>query len=130
MIFRALCKLSNCDLSEGYSSVFLTSITLYLFIHLEFSLPAESVEVKSKILSLELLLAVLQNAGPVFKTTYRFINTAFKRYLCPSIGINGTSSLPRVFQLTLNIFFQVISNFKIYLKVSTHTRLSSVRRAV
>lgn len=74
-------------------------------------------DVKSKILSLELVLTILQNAGPTFKNTYRFINTAFKRYLCPSIGINGTSSLPRVFQLTLSVFLLLISNFKVYLKV-------------
>jgi brefeldin A-inhibited guanine nucleotide-exchange protein len=96
MIFRALCKLSNVDLPEG--------------------LQPDSVDVKSKVLSLELVLAILQSAGPSFKRTYRFINTDFKRYLCPSIGINGISSLPRVFQLTLNIFLLLISNFKVYLK--------------
>jgi len=76
------------------------------------------VDVKSKILSLELILSILQTAGPTFKHTHRFINKAFKRYLCPSIGINGISSLPRVFQLTLNVFLLLISNFKVYLKVS------------
>jgi len=96
MIFRALCKLSSADLPEG--------------------LPSDSVEAKSKILSLELVLAILQNAGPVFKNTHRFINTAFKRYLCPSIGTNGISPLPRVFQLTLSIFLLLISDFKTYLK--------------
>lgn len=74
-------------------------------------------DVKSKILSLELILSILQTAGPTFKHTHRFINKAFKRYLCPSIGINGISSLPRVFQLTLNVFLLLISNFKVYLKV-------------
>lgn len=77
----------------------------------------DSVDVKSKILSLELILSILQTAGPTFKHTHRFINKAFKRYLCPSIGINGISSLPRVFQLTLNVFLLLISNFKVYLKV-------------
>lgn len=96
MLFRALCKLSNVDLPEG--------------------LLPDSVDVKSKILSLELILSILQTAGPTFKHTHRFINKAFKRYLCPSIGINGISSLPRVFQLTLNVFLLLISNFKVYLK--------------
>lgn len=45
--------------------------------------PLRSHELRSKILSLQLLLSILQNAGPVFRTNEMFIN-AIKQYLCVS----------------------------------------------
>ena len=73
-------------------------------------------ELRSKILSLQLLLSILQNAGPVFRTNEMFIN-AIKQYLCVALSKNGVSSVPQVFELSLAIFLTLLSNFKQHLKM-------------
>ena len=73
-------------------------------------------ELRSKILSLELLLSCLQNAGPVFRTHPMFIN-AIKQYLCVALSKNGVSSVPAVFELSLAIFLTLLSYFKTHLKM-------------
>ncbi|XP_077991507.1 brefeldin A-inhibited guanine nucleotide-exchange protein 1-like [Glandiceps talaboti] len=97
LVFRSLCKLSMKPLPDG---------------------PADpkSHELRSKVLSLQLLLSVLQNAGPVFRTNEMFIN-AIKQYLCVALSKNGVSSVPEVFELSLAIFLTLLSNFKTHLKM-------------
>ena len=73
-------------------------------------------EMKSKILSLELLQTIMQN-GQVFRTKEKFINDVLRKYLCPSIGINGTSPNHRVFEISLSLFLSLILHFKDFLKV-------------
>lgn len=73
-------------------------------------------ELRSKVLSLQLLLSILQNAGPVFQTNEMFIN-AIKQYLCVALSKNGVSSVPNVFELSLAIFVTLLSNFKQHLKM-------------
>lgn len=81
-----------------------------------FFLHFRSHELRSKILSLQLLLSILQNAGPVFRTNEMFIN-AIKQYLCVALSKNGVSSVPEVFELSLSIFLTLLSNFKTHLKM-------------
>lgn len=71
---------------------------------------------RSKILSLHLLLSILQNAGPVFRANEMFI-TAIKQYLCVALSKNGVSSVPEVFELSLAIFLALLSKFKMHLKM-------------
>ena len=73
-------------------------------------------ELRSKILSLELMLSCLQNAGPVFCTHEMFV-TAIKQYLCVALSKNGVSSVPAVFELSLAIFLTLLSSFKTHLKM-------------
>ena len=80
------------------------------------SFVCRSHELRSKILSLELLLSCLQNAGPVFRTHEMFV-TAIKQYLCVALSKNGVSSVPAVFELSLAIFLTLLSSFKTYLKM-------------
>ncbi|KAM5156876.1 brefeldin A-inhibited guanine nucleotide-exchange protein 1 [Mantella aurantiaca] len=97
LVFRSLCKLSMKPLSDGPPD-------------------PKSHELRSKVLSLQLLLSILQNAGPVFKTNEMFIN-AIKQYLCVALSKNGVSSVPEVFELSLSIFLTLLSNFKLHLKM-------------
>ncbi|XP_046858105.1 brefeldin A-inhibited guanine nucleotide-exchange protein 1-like isoform X5 [Xenia sp. Carnegie-2017] len=97
LVFRSLCKLSMKPLAEG-------------------PLDPKSLELRSKILSLELLLTCLQSAGPVFRTHPMFIN-AIKQYLCVALSKNGVSSVPAVFELSLAIFLTLLSYFKTHLKM-------------
>lgn len=82
---------------------------------------SRSHELRSKIVSLQLLLSVLQNAGPVFRTHEMFIN-AIKQYLCVALSKNGVSSVPDVFELSLAIFLTLLSNFKTHLKMQIEVR--------
>ncbi|CAM1303762.1 ARFGEF1 (predicted) [Pycnogonum litorale] len=97
LVFRSLCKLSMKPLPEGTPD-------------------PKSHELRSKVLSLQLLLAILQNAGPVFRTNDMFIN-AIKQYLCVALSKNGVSSVPLVFELSLSIFLALLSKFKTHLKM-------------
>lgn len=97
LVFRALCKLSMKPLPEGTPD-------------------PKSHELRSKILSLQLLLSILQNAGPVFRANEMFI-IAIKQYLCVALSKNGVSSIPKVFELSLAIFLALLSNFKLHLKM-------------
>lgn len=86
-------------------------------------------ELRSKVLSLQLLLSILQNAGPIFKTNEMFIN-AIKQYLCVALSKNGVSSVPEVFELSLSIFLTLLSHFKTHLKMQIeveHRPLSAVQ---
>ncbi|XP_054286220.1 brefeldin A-inhibited guanine nucleotide-exchange protein 1-like isoform X2 [Macrosteles quadrilineatus] len=97
LVFRALCKLSMKPLSEGQPD-------------------PKSHELRSKILSLHLLLSILQSAGPVFRANIMFV-TAIKQYLCVALSKNGVSSVPEVFELSLAIFLALLSRFKMHLKM-------------
>jgi len=96
LVFRALCKLSMKPLPEGHPD-------------------PKSHELRSKVLSLHLLLLILQNAGPVFRSNEMFI-MAIKQYLCVALSNNGVSLVPEVFELSLSIFVALLSNFKVHLK--------------
>ena len=80
-------------------------------------------ELRSKVLSLQLLLSILQNAGPIFKTNEMFIN-AIKQYLCVALSKNGVSSVPEVFELSLSIFLTLLSHFKTHLKMQIEVNTS------
>ncbi|XP_048255616.1 brefeldin A-inhibited guanine nucleotide-exchange protein 1-like isoform X2 [Haliotis rufescens] len=97
LVFRSLCKLSMKPLGEGPPD-------------------PKSHELRSKILSLQLLLSILQTAGHVFRTNEMFIN-AIKQYLCVALSKNGVSAVPEVFELSLAIFLTLLSNFKQHLKM-------------
>uniref|UniRef100_A0A671NEJ9 Brefeldin A-inhibited guanine nucleotide-exchange protein 1-like n=1 Tax=Sinocyclocheilus anshuiensis TaxID=1608454 RepID=A0A671NEJ9_9TELE len=92
LVFRSLCKLSMKPLSDSPPD-------------------PKSHELRSKVLSLQLLLSILQNAGPIFKTNEMFIN-AIKQYLCVALSKNGVSSVPEVKNLTVFLFFSPQVFFK------------------
>mmetsp|Transcript_25861 Transcript_25861/g.43279 ORF Transcript_25861/g.43279 Transcript_25861/m.43279 type:complete len:1714 (+) Transcript_25861:76-5217(+) len=99
LLFRALCKLSMKPLPEG-------------------NVP-DSVPLRSKLLSLELLQSVLENSvqvnNSVFRNNERFIQ-AIKQYLCVSLLKNCVYAIPSVFQLCLNLFQILTAHFKDHLK--------------
>lgn len=85
LMFRAFCKLSARPITnESGASLSLSEIKT-------------NIDVKSKILSLQLILATLQNAKNSFKQSPHTIN-AIKRYLCVSLTKNGVSPINEVKQ--------------------------------
>ncbi|CDW58249.1 brefeldin A inhibited guanine [Trichuris trichiura] len=95
-LFRALCRLSMKPVNPNADP--------------------KSHELRSKLLSLHLLLAVLQNAGPVFRNSEVFI-LAIKQYLCVALSKNGVSSVLEVFEVSLSIFLILLESFKTHLKM-------------
>ncbi|KAL0411865.1 UNVERIFIED_CONTAM: Brefeldin A-inhibited guanine nucleotide-exchange protein 2 [Sesamum latifolium] len=86
LVFRALCKLM-----------------------------ADPQVMKGKILALELLKILLENAGAIFRTSERFLD-AIKQYLCLSLLKNSASTLMIIFQLSCSIFISLVSRFRAGLK--------------
>ncbi|XP_071724366.1 LOW QUALITY PROTEIN: brefeldin A-inhibited guanine nucleotide-exchange protein 2-like [Rutidosis leptorrhynchoides] len=95
LVFRALCKLSmKTPPKEAL---------------------ADPMLMKGKIVALELLKILLENAGSVFRTSERFLG-AIKQYLCLSLLKNSASTLIIVFQLSCSIFISLVSRFRAGLK--------------
>ncbi|CAN1308264.1 Brefeldin A-inhibited guanine nucleotide-exchange protein 2 [Linum perenne] len=95
LVFRALCKLSMKTPPKEAS--------------------ADPQLMRAKIVALELLKILLENAGAVFRTSDRFLG-AIKQYLCLSLLKNSASSLMIVFQLSCSIFVSLVSRFRAGLK--------------
>nr|GLL40676.1 brefeldin A-inhibited guanine nucleotide-exchange protein 2-like [Ipomoea trifida]GMD65041.1 brefeldin A-inhibited guanine nucleotide-exchange protein 2-like [Ipomoea batatas]GMD71608.1 brefeldin A-inhibited guanine nucleotide-exchange protein 2-like [Ipomoea batatas] len=95
LVFRALCKLSMKTPPKEAM--------------------ADPQLMKGKIVALELLKILLENAGAVFRTSERFLG-AIKQYLCLSLLKNSASSLMIVFQLSCSIFMSLVSRFRAGLK--------------
>ena len=68
-----------------------------------------------QLLALELLKILLENSGPVFRHSERFI-AAIKQYLCLSLLKNVTSSVSQAQALTCSIFFTLLVKFRQSLK--------------
>ncbi|XP_047336642.1 brefeldin A-inhibited guanine nucleotide-exchange protein 2-like [Impatiens glandulifera] len=95
LVFRALCKLSmKTPPKEAL---------------------ADPQLMRGKIVALELLKILLENAGDIFRTSERFLG-AIKQYLCLSLLKNSASSLMIVFQLSCSIFFSLVLRFRAGLK--------------
>ncbi|KAF6160227.1 hypothetical protein GIB67_018996 [Kingdonia uniflora] len=91
LVFRALCKLSmKTPPKEAL---------------------ADPQLMRGKIVALELLKILLENAGAIFRTSDRFLG-AIKQYLCLSLLKNSASTLMIVFQLSCSIFISLVSRFR------------------
>ncbi|XP_010544658.1 PREDICTED: brefeldin A-inhibited guanine nucleotide-exchange protein 2 [Tarenaya hassleriana] len=95
LVFRALCKLSMKTPPKDAS--------------------ADPQPMRAKILALELLKILLENAGAVFRTSERFLG-AIKQYLCLSLLKNSASTLMIIFQLSCSIFISLVARFHAGLK--------------
>ena len=97
LMFRAFCRLSQRPIPD----------TAFV--------DKNNMEVKSKILSLQLILTTLQNAKPVFKQN-RHIISIIRKNLCVSLTKNGVSPITEVFEFSLAIFVSLLVDYKKYLK--------------
>ncbi|XP_047946268.1 brefeldin A-inhibited guanine nucleotide-exchange protein 2-like [Salvia hispanica] len=95
LVFRALCKLSMKTPPKDAA--------------------ADPQAMKGKIVALELLKILLENAGAIFRTSERFLD-AIKQYLCLSLLKNSASTHMIVFQLSCSIFVSLVSRFRAGLK--------------
>ncbi|CAG8722403.1 36441_t:CDS:10, partial [Racocetra persica] len=109
LVFRALCKLSMKPMSA------------------EASKDLKSPPMRSKLLSLHLILATLNTHTHVFSSpnvifvsstkqeSTQFVQ-AVKQYLCLSLSRNAVSPLPQVFEISLEIFWKCMNKLRSHLK--------------
>eukprot|EP00252_Welwitschia_mirabilis_P000957 TRINITY_DN10944_c0_g1_i1.p1 TRINITY_DN10944_c0_g1~~TRINITY_DN10944_c0_g1_i1.p1 ORF type:complete len:1770 (+),score=306.81 TRINITY_DN10944_c0_g1_i1:196-5505(+) len=95
LVFRSMCKLSMKTLPQDVAS--------------------DPVAMRGKVLALELLKILLENAGSIFRTSERFLG-AIKQYLCLSLLKNSASPHLNIFQLSCSIFMSLVSRFRAGLK--------------
>ncbi|KAK7258281.1 hypothetical protein RIF29_23852 [Crotalaria pallida] len=95
LLFKNLCKLSMKFSSQQH--------------------PDDRILLRGKILSLELLKVVMDNAGSLWRVNERFLN-AIKQYLCLSLLKNSALSAMTIFQLQCSIFMNLLSKFRSVLK--------------
>jgi len=110
LLFRALCRLSvKGQYNDGSDP----------------SLPADPVALQSKILSLELLLSILDHAGPTFRSSEKFVYLV-RNHLCTSLLKNATSSNTAIVGLSLRIFITMTAHFKDSLKAELEVFVSNI----
>lgn len=97
LMFRAFCLLSQRQIIDTSTDT------------------KNNIELRSKILSLQLILTTLQNAKSSFKQNLNIISL-IRKYLCVSLSKNGVSPVNEVFEFSLAIFVSLLADYKHYLK--------------
>ena len=118
LLFRALCKLSSKTLPGDENVVNMNTSTSGGAAANFFSNTQPQVDplaLNSKILSLELILAVFEHCGDAFRNGEKFIY-AVQSYLCVSLLKNCMSNQTNVAHLSLKIFLLLVKKFKTHLK--------------
>lgn len=72
-------------------------------------------EVRSKLLSLEMILSIVEKFNQSLTDKHSLI-FAIRHYLCVALTQNAVSALNEVFERALAIFVQLVNKFKVYLK--------------
>ncbi|CEP17156.1 hypothetical protein [Parasitella parasitica] len=113
LVFRALCKLSKKSIQSEWGN------------------DMRSYSMRSKLLSLHLILTIMMSHMDVFISEDVYFSAAVrdpsghranpfilevKQYLCPSLGRNAFSVVPQVFDITHEILWRVVQGLRIYLK--------------
>ncbi|VDN05986.1 unnamed protein product [Thelazia callipaeda] len=96
LLFRSLCRLSTKPVPDRSDP--------------------NSHELRSKELSLEMLLLIVQNSSSLIHSSQPFV-LALRHLLCVSLSRNGVSPIVTVFEKSLAIFVQLVNKFKMHLKV-------------
>jgi hypothetical protein len=129
LLFRALCKLSMR--SEGQSSSSSSasnnsSASSSASSDLSGGADgASGVALQSKLVALSSLLSILEQCGPSFRSSDKFVY-AIRSHLCLSLLKNCTSVIPAVVNLSLQIFVRLIANFKDNLKAEIEVFICNV----
>lgn len=117
LVFRALCKLSHRILSHDQQQ------------------DLKSQNMRTKLLSLHLIHYLINNQVPVFTSPLVTIRSGpnnsdamallqtIRPHLCLSLSRNGSSSVPRVFQVCCEIFWLMLKHMRVMMKVCGHVSI-------
>ena len=123
LVFRAMCKLSTKPLRP------------------EDAVDLKSQGMRSKLLSLHIIHTAIFNHAEVFTSPQSTIKSsangeptaftqAIKQYLCLSLSRNGTSSTPRVFAVSAEIFWLMTKSLRSHLKRELEVFLKEIYLAI
>ncbi|ETV92066.1 hypothetical protein H310_13588 [Aphanomyces invadans] len=127
LLFRSLCRISMRSLAEDAASTG-SSASPGLSNSNPNGPPQGSDDpfaFQSKLVSLDLLLSILNNGGPTFRDSERFI-TLIKQYLCVSLLQNCTSNYTQIVELSLRVFVVLIAQFKAHLKSEMEVFITNI----
>ncbi|KAF2762148.1 hypothetical protein EJ05DRAFT_507729 [Pseudovirgaria hyperparasitica] len=119
LVFRAMCRLSTKPLPVEHAQ------------------DIRSPSMRSKLLSLHIIHTILHNNIAVFISPFATIQSsssdeptpfiqAIKQYLCLSLSRNGASSISRVFEVSCEIFWQMLKYLRIMLKKEIEVFLKEI----
>ncbi|KAJ6539319.1 hypothetical protein B0H19DRAFT_1178426 [Mycena capillaripes] len=119
LVFRALCKLTMKPLNN------------------ESERDVKSHAMRSKLLSLHLVLTILNSHMPLFVDPSAIIYSnssheatsfvqAINQYLCLSLSRNAVSPVPQVFEISVEIFWRVLSGMRTKLKKEIEVLLHEI----
>ncbi|CAK4648565.1 unnamed protein product [Aphanomyces euteiches] len=123
LLFRSLCRISMRSLAEDAASSSSTPLATN-----NAGPPQGSDDpfaFQSKLVSLDLILSILNNGGPTFRESDRFIQL-IKQYLCVSLLQNCTSNYTQIVELSLRVFVVLIAQFKAYLKSEMEVFITNI----
>ena len=133
IVFRSLCKLAI----KSHKSASLDTLTerqddddrTYGGIYVGEDLGSENTKspptLRSKILSLELLLSILDDPGSELRNC-QFFKYAVRQYLCVALLKNFTSNVTRVVGLSLRLFVPIIRHYRGGLKTELEAFVTNV----
>ncbi|KAJ3232185.1 Brefeldin A-inhibited guanine nucleotide-exchange protein 2 [Chytriomyces hyalinus] len=124
LVFRLLCRLSaQTDTNTTATTFSVASVTASA------AQPAiddaNPTTIKTRCLALEMLLSVLNNAGPVLQNEDMFAGLV-KTSLAASIGRNAVTTNPALFELSLSIFLMLIRYYRASMKTEVEVLLNTV----
>lgn len=88
--------------------------------------PGSMIAVDSKVLSLQLLLSILSNAGPTFRTTKHFLATVRGDLVTCLLRNSAASSIETIFALSSSLFVALVCHFKPHLHAVIGPVLGSI----
>ena len=119
IVFRSLCKLSAKTIPEdgaqGGGS----------FLAQQFQAASDPLALNNKVLSLELILSIFEQAGPALCHGEKFIHLV-QSQLCVALMKNCTSNHTQVAFLSQKIFLILVYKFKVHLKEEIEVFLSNI----
>ncbi len=126
LIFHALCKASGKNVVSTHRSRTSTHVAVDEG-HQRDGGGNSNIDQRSarKLLSLELILALVERSGPTFRTSDRFV-IAVTRMLCGSILKNCTSNETPVVELSLRIFLVLCRDFRKCLKAEIEVFITKI----
>eukprot|EP00434_Breviolum_minutum_P017330 symbB.v1.2.015297.t1/scaffold1134.1/size135964/9 len=106
------------EVSSAMADMADQSLNIYhqdAIIILTYLINSNSRGIRNKRIALELVLGVLSNSGPVFRSSRHFVDM-LKKLVGDSLIKNSVSPIPKIFGLSLQIFVSLITNFKEHLR--------------
>ncbi|OQS02740.1 brefeldin A-inhibited guanine nucleotide-exchange protein, partial [Thraustotheca clavata] len=121
LLFRSLCRISMRSLAEDAASGSTSNLA-----NTGLNQGADDpFAFQSKLVSLDLLLAILNHSGPTFRNGDKFL-TLIRQYLCVSLLQNCTSNYTQIVELSLRVFVELITHFKAHLKSEIEVFITNI----